>query len=265
VILIYGRDEEAIEAGKLLKDHLDVTVLLAAPSGVLPPRMRDFAVAKGSIRSASGTLGAFDIVVDDFALPSPSSRDALSFAPARNGAKSRCDIVLDLSGNAPLFAAPDLRDGYLRADPRDPAAILRAVLKARDLVGTFDKPRYIAFTEDLCAHARSRIVGCRRCLDLCPTGAIAPNGDHVAIDAAICAGCGECAAACPTGAAAYALPPADALMRRLRALLAAFRQAGGNNPVLLLHDDQHGGALIDALARHGRAAALRQRSNAGRA
>ena len=251
VILIYGRDEEAIEAGKLLKDHLDVTVLLAAPSGVLPPRMRDFAVAKGSIRSASGTLGAFDIVVDDFALPSPSSRDALSFAPARNGAKSRCDIVLDLSGNAPLFAAPDLRDGYLRADPRDPAAVFRAVLKARDLVGTFDKPRYIAFTEDLCAHARSRIVGCRRCLDLCPTGAIAPNGDHVAIDAAICAGCGECAAACPTGAAAYALPPADALMRRLRALLAAFRQAGGNNPVLLLHDDQHGGALIDALARHG--------------
>ncbi len=91
--------------------------------------------------------------------------------------------------------------------------MLRAVLKARDLVGTFDKPRYITFNEELCAHSRSRIVGCHRCLDLCPAGAITPNGDHVLIDPKICAGCGQCAAACPTGAAAYALPAADTLMR----------------------------------------------------
>jgi hypothetical protein len=31
VILIYGRDEQAIEAGNLLKDHLDVTVLITPP------------------------------------------------------------------------------------------------------------------------------------------------------------------------------------------------------------------------------------------
>ena len=95
--------------------------------------------------------------------------------------------------------------------------MLRAVLKARDLTGTFDKPRYMDFTEELCAHSRSRIVGCRRCLDLCPTGAITPAGNHVSIDPNICAGCGQCAAVCPTGAAAYALPPADTLLRKLRA------------------------------------------------
>src|SRR5438876_1224152 len=107
----------------------------------------------------------------------PSSRAALTFGTARDGAHSHCDIVLDLSGGAALFPAADLRDGYLRADPRDPAAILRAVLRARDLVGSFDKPRYISFTADLCAHSRSGIVGCHRCLDLCPTSAIAPAGD----------------------------------------------------------------------------------------
>jgi ferredoxin len=251
VILIYGRDEQAIEAGTLLKDHLDVTVLLNRPGDVAPPRVSDFPVAKGTIRSATGHLGGFDIVVDDFALSEPSSRGALAFTPGRDGAKSRCDIILDISGNAPLFTPPDLRDGYLRADPGSPAAVLRAVLRAHDLVGTFDKPRYVAFTADLCAHSRSRIVGCRRCLDLCPTGAIAPAGDHVAIDAAICAGCGECASACPTGAAAYALPPADVLMRKLRAMVTAFREAGGKNPVVLLHDNEHGAALIDALARDG--------------
>src|SRR5438270_9279279 len=121
-----------------------------------------------------------------------------------------------MAGAAPRFCAADLREGYLRADPGDPAAVLKAVLKARDLVGSFDKPRYVAFTEDLCAHSRSRIVGCTRCLDLCPTSAIAPAGDHVAIDAYICAGCGQCAAVCTTGDAGYALPQADALMRKLR-------------------------------------------------
>jgi ferredoxin len=47
------------------------------------------------------------------------------------------------------------------------------------------------------------------------------------------------------------LPPADALMRKLRTLLSVYREAGGSHPILLLHDDEHGGALIDALARHG--------------
>jgi ferredoxin len=252
VILIYGRDERAIEAGNLLKDHLDVTVLIKPPAEVTPPRVSDFPVVKGAIRSAKGYLGAFEFIVDGYAQPAPSSRGMLSFAAPRDGAVSRCDLVLDLSGEAALFTASDLRDGYLRASPEDPAAVLKAVLKARDLVGSFDKPRYVAFTEDLCAHSRSRITGCTRCLELCPTGAITPAGDHVAIDAYICAGCGQCAAVCPTGAAAYALPAADTFMRKLRVLLGAYRDAGGRAPpVLLVHDNAHGAPLIDALARFG--------------
>ena len=251
VTLVYGRDERAIEAAKLLADHLDVTVLLSRPKDIPPPRATEFPVVKGTIRAAKGHFGAFELTVDDYAAPEPSSRGALIFGAARNGAVSRCDLVLDLSGGAPLFPAHDLRDGYLRADPGDPAALLSAVLKARDLVGGFDKPRYITFTQELCAHSRSKIVGCHRCLDLCPTGAIAPAGDHVAIDPNVCAGCGQCAAVCPTGAASYALPPADALLRKLRAMLTAYRNAGGANAVALLHDEPHGAALIDALARHG--------------
>ncbi|HWV41002.1 4Fe-4S dicluster domain-containing protein [Pseudorhodoplanes sp.] len=251
VILIYGRDERAIEAAELLKDHLDVTVLITRPQQLAPLRKTEFPLVRGTIRAAKGWLGAFELTVDDYAQPAPSSRRELVFGTPRNGAVSKCDIVLDLSGGAALFPASDLREGYLRADPGDPAAVLRAVMKARDLTGAFDKPRYVTYDADLCAHSRSRIVGCRRCLDLCPTGAITPAGDHVAISAEICAGCGQCAAACPTGAASYALPSADALMRKLRVLLMTYRETGGRNGVILFHDQAHGAEMIDALARYG--------------
>jgi ferredoxin len=251
VILICGRDERAIEAADLLKDHLDVTVLIKPPAAVVPPRVTEYPVVRGSIRAAKGHLGAFELTVDGFAQPVPSSRGTLTFGAAKDGAVSRCDIVLDLTGDAPLFTAADLRDGYLRADPSDGGAVLKAVLKARDLTGAFDKPRYVTYTADICAHSRSNIVGCNRCLDLCPTGAIAPDGDHVAIDANICAGCGQCTAVCPTGAASYALPPPDFFMRHLRTLLTAYSDAGGERAIVLIHDDAHGTPLIDALARFG--------------
>jgi ferredoxin len=251
VILVYGRDEQAIEAAKLLKDRLDVTVLLSKPGSVEPLRTSEYPVAKGTVVSARGHLGAFELTVDDYALPEPSSRGKLEFDTGRDGAKSRCDLILDLSGGNPLFPAHELRDGYLRADPNDPVAVLRAVMKAGELVGTFDKPRYVTFTESLCAHSRSKIVGCNRCLNLCPTGAITPGGDHVMIDASVCAGCGACAAVCPTGAAAYALPPVDALISKIRTLLSVYRESGGANPVLLLHDGEYGLEMIEMLARHG--------------
>jgi ferredoxin len=251
VVLIYGRDEAAIEAGNLLKAHLDITVLLKPPADVAPPRSNEFPVARGRIRSAKGHLGAFELTVDDFAQPAPSSRGKFLFGAARDGALSHCDIFIDLSGGTPFFAGTDLRDGYLRADPDNPTAVLAVLLKARDLVGTFDKPRYITFQENLCAHSRSGITGCTRCLELCPAGAITSNGDHVSIDPNICAGCGQCAAACPTGAAAYAVPRSDALIRKLRTLLMAYHEAGGQQAILLFHDETHGAALIDALARFG--------------
>jgi ferredoxin len=251
VALIYGRDEEAIQVARRLAETLDVTVLLTRPGEVTPPRETAFPVVKGTITAAQGHLGAFSIDVDDYALASPSSRRTYLWQAPRNGASSTSDIVIDLSGGMPLFPAHELRPGYLRADPRDAAAVERLIGEASGLVGTFDKPRFVTFTADLCAHSRNKITGCTRCLDLCPTGAITPDGDHVAIDPAVCAGCGQCAAACPTGAAAYALPPVDALLRRLRALLTTYAAAGGSGAVLLIHDGDHGLPLIDAVARFG--------------
>ena len=251
VALIYGHDEVAIDVGRRLADRLDITVLLTRPGDVTPRHTNEFPVLKGSVRNARGHLGQFELTIDDYALPAPSSRSRLVFGTPRDGAVSTCDILLDLSGGLPLFPAHELRPGYLRADPRDRAAVEKMIADAGHLVGTFDKPHYIQFDELLCAHSRSGITGCTRCLDLCPTGAITPNGNSVAIDANVCAGCGSCAAACPTGAASYALPGADTPIRRLRTLMQAYRKAGGTNAIVLFHDADHGEPLIDALARFG--------------
>lgn len=251
VALVYGRDETAIEVARRLSDDLDVTVLLSRPGEVTPPRENAFPVARGTIRIAKGHLGAFELSIDDYALPAPSSRRSLVFGPGRNDARSQADIVIDLTGGTPLFPAAELRAGYLRADPNDRAGIERLIREAAGLVGEFDRPAYVQFTPELCAHSRSKKTGCTRCLDLCPTGAIAPAGEHVMIDPAVCAGCGACASVCPTGAAVYALPSAEATMRKLRTLVTTFQQAGGTAPTILVHDGEHGADLIDALGRFG--------------
>lgn len=251
IALVLGRDGVALEVAQRLKEQLDLTVLLNDAEPVTPPTGAEFPVLRGRARGATGWLGAFEIAVEGMAMPRPSSRAAYAWGPAKDSARSRCDILLDLTGNAPLFPTHEVRHGYLHADPADRTAVEALVAKAAGLVGTFDKPRFVTFDPGLCAHSRNRRTGCARCLDLCPTGAITPAKDSVAISAEICAGCGSCAAVCPTGAATYALPPTDALLRRIRTLLLTYREAGGEAPVLLLHDEAHGEKLIDALARHG--------------
>lgn len=252
VCLVYGRDEAAIEAARQLAGRLDVTVLLSRPQDIIPPRIMDLPIFKGTVAGAKGHLGAFEIMVNDYAPADPSSRAVLAFEPGKNGAASQCDLILDLSGGAPLFPSHERREGYFRPDPGNPAALQKALLRMTDLVGEFSKPRYVDFHADLCAHSRSRKIGCTRCLDVCPASAITSAGDTVAIDPFICGGCGACHSVCPTGAASYAMPGSTAILARLRTLLATYRTAGGKNPVILVHDERAGADLISLLSRFGR-------------
>src|SRR5262249_2509181 len=252
VCLVYGRGQAALDVASELADRLNVTLLLTDAEDALPPSMVSVPIFRGRIRRARGHLGGFEIEVDGYAPMLPSSRDTLAFAPPRNGARCGCAGILDISGRAPLFSDAQRRDGYLRADPAHPAAVARAMFKLTDLVGEFEKPLYVGYDPGICAHARSHKVGCANCLNTCPTGAITPDGDGVVIDPALCAGCGSCSAVCPTGAVSYAFPRRADLIARLGVLLKTYRAAGGERPVLLVHDERHGSALIAAMARAGR-------------
>ncbi|MEM7498866.1 MAG: 4Fe-4S binding protein [Pseudomonadota bacterium] len=246
--------DAALDAAARLSDALSVTVLLdEAEEIVTPPQGFDIAV--GRVTRAAGALGRFALTVDGYRAMEPAGRGALGFGRAQNGAETGCDVILDLRGTDPLFPAPAKRDGYLRADPRDPAGITRAVAEASQLEGSFEKPLHIRFEASLCAHARAGKTGCTRCLSVCPTGAIIgaskPDQEAVVLDHNICAGCGACAAVCPSGAALSSDPPVEHLYRVMRVMAEAWEKAGGKGaPRLLVHCDGHGAEMIRLAARH---------------
>ncbi len=249
--LIIGRSAVALPAAERLAGPLAVTVLLSDAAEDLPLD-RGFEVIAGQLKQASGALGGFRLHIDGLRQIEPGGRGGFALSAPRDGAVSECDLILDLSGNQPLFSAPDKREGYLRVDPGDPIKVAAAVFEAGQLVGTFEKPLYVRLEETLCAHSRAGQTGCSKCLDACPTGAIAPAGDHVAIDPMVCAGCGACSALCPSGAISYDAPPTAALFRRIETLANAYRKAGGKAPRLLVVDTGFGVEMVALFARFGR-------------
>lgn len=263
-VLVLGPAEAALAAaGRLAGEDRAVTcVITGTDAATAPPTVRRFAVLGGRVERVSGHLGGFAATLAGATPLRPSSRGALAF-PA-GGAEApvtvTADLMLDLRGGPSPFPAG--RDGYERVEPSDALGLERALGRLLGLVGGFEKPRFVRVDPSLCAHSRNGKTGCTRCLEVCPTSSILPQGDHVLVHLASCDGHGGCAAVCPTGAIQYDLPAANGLYERLRAVLRTLRTApsgatahpgtaGAAAPVLLVHDTRHGAPLIDALAHHG--------------
>ena len=250
--LVYGSGQQTLEYAELLADKLSVTLLLSNEEDLVIPLSCKVPIYKGRITQASGSFGDFSLEIDNYAPLMPSAKDSLSFVMARDGAKTNCSLILDLSGNTPLFTGHEYRDGYERVEVDDPASALRAVIKLGDMVGEFEKPIYVDYDSSICAHSRSKKTGCNKCLDLCPTGAITDAGDIVAIDTGICGGCGFCHAVCPTGAISYQYPQRTDLLNSVQNLIATYVNAGGKDPAILFYSEPFGAELIAAMARFGR-------------
>ena len=152
---MYGRDEQAIEAAKQLGTRLSVIVLLtgAGEGDPAAPRRacRSFAARS---RGAAGHLGAFEVRSTIMRRRrSRRERRSPSSAP-RDGVRLRFDLILDLAARRALFPAHAKRDGYFKPDVGNPAEVQRALFDLTDLVGEFEKPRYVQFQAELCAHSR---------------------------------------------------------------------------------------------------------------
>ena len=176
---------------------------------------------------------------------------AIDFERRERSRKERFDLVLDLSPE-PLIRLPQTPQGYL-APGADPLEQALAAAKLARLVGEFEKPRFLAYDERICAHGRSGKVGCTQCIDTCSTGAISASGDKVVVESHLCMGCGGCASVCPSGALSHLSLRVPDLGWRIKRLLAAYREAGGAGACLLLHDPGESRELLNRLARRARA------------
>lgn len=249
--LVIGSGQAALEAATLLNKSLSVSLLLTDASDILLPPSLDFPIFSGTVKAASGAFGSFQVTIQNYAALLPSSRADLEFTAPQSEAISKCSVIFDLNESVPLFSRPQDRDGYFKVEANDPASLMRAIFDASDMVGEFEKPLYVTTQSDLCAHSRSQKVGCTKCIDNCPAGAISPNGDVVSVDTDICGGCGNCAAHCPTGAIQYEYPELNDQISNIQTLANTYFEAGGKDAVLLLHDTTHGMDLINASARFG--------------
>lgn len=246
--LVLGEAALALEAAGQLAEALSITVLLETPPEDLLDRRFDVVV--GRLKQASGTMGAFALTIDALQQINPGGRGAFGLSAPRDGGQTECDLILDLSGGTALFGAHG-RDGYVRADPRDPPSVARAIFDAAQLVGSFERPFYLKLQEHLCAHSKAGITACTNCIDNCSTGAITPDGDHVSVDPMVCDGCGDCVALCPSGAIEFDAPPTAHLFKRIQGFAETYLNAGGVMPKLLVCD-RHGSEMISLAARFDR-------------
>ena len=292
-LLIVGPGSHAIPWAEKLSPSLDVSVLCTEPGEL--PLSRSYPIFTGVVSKLNGYLGNFSV---DWDLQNPidpemctrcgacvevcpegaidlsfqidlgkckshrecvtacASIGAISFDRKERGRNSEFDLILDLRAD-PKMRMSQTPQGYFApgADPLDQALVVNQLL---EMVGEFEKPKYFAYNEKICAHGRNGKVGCSACIDVCSTGAIASifkNGQgSVEVNPNLCMGCGACASTCPSGAMRYNYPSVAHQGKELKTIASVFiAEAKKINqamaPSLLLHTLKTGTHMIDGLGR----------------
>jgi ferredoxin len=292
-VLIVGPAQQALAWASRLQNQLDVSVLITDGAEPLPTE-RSFPIFSGDRVRVDGWLGAFKVewrqanAIDmeictrcnacigacpegaiDLAYQIDASKcashhdcakacgpiGAIDFDRLQTAREGAFDLIFDLN-DTPLLTLHQPPQGYF-APGTDGMRQTDAALQLAQMVGEFTKPKFFTYKERLCAHGRNGKVGCTACIDVCSAEAVSHNGNQIKVNPNLCVGCGACTTVCPSGALSYAYPRATDLGTRVKTMLDTYARVGGRQPAMLLHDQEHGTALIQQLGRLARIGKLK--------
>ena len=170
---------------------------------------------------------------------------AIQFQPSQPFVEEEFDIILDLQ-EEPFLKMAEPPKGYFwpGLDAVQQALVIPKIMNS---VGEFEKPRFFAYQEKICAHGRNGQVGCSACIDICSTQAISSvfeaGKGRVSVNPHLCMGCGACATACPSGAMTYVNPTVPYLGLKMKTLVDNFTKTHTADiaPTVLFHSGSEGG------------------------
>src|SRR5680860_814247 len=244
-VLIIGPRARVIGVVELLKNTLDCTLAITdagnqAPHSSEAGALQGLPIVCAVTTRIHGHLGRFEAFVQ-------TSEGEINLSRLLGRKRLEFDLVLDLG--VPALIQYEIPPPGYYAPGDDSRVLSEALAELPGLVGEFEKPKYFNYNADICAHGRSGIQACNRCLDACPTNAIGSLKELIQVDPYLCQGGGVCATACPTGAITYAYPTVSDLLERIRQALKAYRAAGGHQPYLLFHDGEQGRERVERVGQ----------------
>ena len=238
-IVSHGRtliiDADARRAGecstRLGAQGLECIVVLtkAGPEKDPVPRRAFWGPLQADNLSVSGAFGGFDATAT-------LNGDRKPLAEWLGDKDHSFDLVLDLQSE-PSYAGELLPMGYY-APGREPSGLDRALAEMPEMRGRFVKPQFTAFLDARCIHGLSRKRDCRRCLEICPFGAIQSADRKITVNPYLCQGCGACVLACPTDAIRLLQPSRDDLLESIRQTIQSGWEDRDQPPAVAISDSE---------------------------
>ena len=233
VLLLCDSQPEAKLIGQIKDAGLRCIVLLS------DPEQKDVKITEGpqNVDQISGILVELHGHLGDFHVSLEHPDGTVDAAKLAGLGKRGFDLVLD-TGSDKAFQQELPPLGYFA--PTTETELTEAIAELPELKGEFDKPKFFNLDPSICAHSARGLIGCTRCLDVCPTRAITSTEESISVDPYLCQGIGICTTVCPTGAITYAFPRVNDLLDDVRRVLHRYHDQQGTQPVLLFHDEENG-------------------------